>query len=331
MTSLHRLSRTEAIERIDSLAQSHTPFLFIIDYDMTHCYVLPLDQVDPELIAYDFNGKTNLPAHAAGPIPEVEFHKTPMGKEQYQQGFEHVIHGLKRGDSFLTNYTAATPIQTNLSLLDIFKHTRAKYRLYVKDLFCCFSPEIFVQTRDNTIHTFPMKGTIDASLPHARQTILEDPKEAAEHATIVDLMRNDLSMVASQVQVKDYRYIDTLQTNQGALLQVSSHIQGALSEQALKNIGSTLFRLLPAGSISGAPKAKTCQIIAQAEMHPRGFYTGVAGIFDGHNIDSGVLIRFIAQDDKGNKFFHSGGGITAKSNLDNEYDELIQKVYLPIY
>ena len=325
------LNQAQATEEMNRLAKAHIPFLFIIDYTMTNCYVIPLNEVNPEFIAYDFNGHSNRFVKDSETPPAIDFQKIPICKKQYQQGFEHVIHGLKRGDSFLMNYTAATPIKTNLSLLDIFKHTRAKYKLYVKDRFCCFSPEIFVQTKDNTIHTFPMKGTIDASLPHAQQTILQDPKEAAEHATIVDLMRNDLSMVANQVQVKAYRYIDTLQTNQGGLLQVSSHIQGTLTEVAQQNIGTTIFRLLPAGSISGAPKAKTCQIIAQAEAHARGFYTGVAGIFDGQNIDSGVLIRFIEQDEKGTHFFHSGGGITAKSNLDNEYDELIQKVYLPIY
>ena len=80
-----------------------------------------------------------------------------------------------------------------------------------------------------------MKGTIDASIPSAAQLLMNDPKEAAEHATIVDLIRNDLSMVANQVSVSRYRYIDTLQTNQGAILQTSSEIQGVLPE-TIRNI-----------------------------------------------------------------------------------------------
>ena len=87
----------------------------------------------------------------------------------------------------------------------------------MKDRFVVFSPEIFVKIRDEHIYSFPMKGTIDATLPDARRRILDDPKEMAEHATIVDLIRNDLSMVATEVMVARYRYIDELPTHKGAV------------------------------------------------------------------------------------------------------------------
>ena len=83
-------------------------------------------------------------------------------------------------------------------------------------------------------------------------------------------------------------------------------------------------------SISGAPKAKTLEIINQAEGYNRGFYTGICGWFDGENFDSAVMIRFIEQNGE-NLIFKSGGGITAQSELTKEYEELIQKVYVPIY
>jgi para-aminobenzoate synthetase component 1 len=89
--------------------------------------------------------------------------------------------------------------------------------------------------------------------------------------------------------------------------------------------------MLPAGSICGAPKKRTLEIITEAEGERRGFYTGVAGVFDGRDLDSGVLIRFIEQTPSGELRFRSGGGITAKSDARSEYDELIQKVYVPIY
>jgi len=95
-------------------------------------------------------------------------------------------------------------------------------------------------------------------------------------------------------------------------------------------LGDILFSLLPAGSISGAPKAKTLEIINQAEGYNRGFYTGICGWFDGENFDSAVMIRFIEQNGE-NLIFKSGGGITAQSELTKEYEELIQKVYVPIY
>ena len=135
----------------------------------------------------------------------------------------------------------------------------------MRDRFVVFSPEIFVRTRDGLIYSYPMKGTIDATLPDARRRILDDPKEAAEHATIVDLIRNDLSIVASEDCVTRYRYIDELRTHNGSLLQVSSEIRGRLPEGWYGHGGEILFSLLPAGSITGAPKKKNLEIIAEAE------------------------------------------------------------------
>ena len=175
-----------------------------------------------------------------------------------------------------------------------------------------------------------MKGTINASTPSADRLLINDPKETAEHATIVDLIRNDLSMVAEQVSVSRYRYIDKLQTNQGSILQTSSEIQGVLPDDYLTNLGSIIFRLLPAGSITGAPKKKTMQIIKEAETYDRGFYTGIMGYFDGKDLDSAVMIRFVEQEG-GKMYFKSGGGITSQSDVENEYNEMKQKVYVPIY
>ena len=89
-----------------------------------------------------------------------------------------------------------------------------------------------------------------------------------------------------------------------------------------------LLAMLPAGSVSGAPKRKTLEIIREAEGYHRGFYTGVMGLFDGKNIDSGVMIRFVEQTPQG-LVYKSGGGITSQSNCEEEYNELIDKIYVP--
>ncbi len=174
-----------------------------------------------------------------------------------------------------------------------------------------------------------MKGTIDAALPDAKKKILADPKEKAEHNTIVDLIRNDLSMVASQVRVDRFRYIEKIDTHEKSLLQVSSEISGQLEGDYMANLGNIFRKLLPAGSISGAPKKKTLQIINEAETYNRGFYTGVFGYFNGTKLDSGVMIRFIRKEN-GNLVFCSGGGITVNSNPEMEHQELTDKVYVPI-
>jgi para-aminobenzoate synthetase component I len=138
-----------------------------------------------------------------------------------------------------------------------------------------------------------------------------DPKEIAEHNTIVDLMRNDIGMVAEDVQVERFRYIDRIKTHNGDILQVSSEITGRLPKDNLSHLGDIVFRMLPAGSVSGAPKQSTVNLIHKAEPETRGYYTGVFGFFDGSELDTAVLIRFIVQD-KNKLFFHSGGGITIK-------------------
>jgi para-aminobenzoate synthetase component 1 len=174
-----------------------------------------------------------------------------------------------------------------------------------------------------------MKGTIDAAFPEAENIILNDPKETAEHNTIVDLIRNDLSMVATDVSVDRFRYTEKIITHEKVLLQVSSEISGKLPPDYQANLGTLFRKILPAGSVSGAPKQKTLEIIREAEIYSRGFYTGVFGYFDGSMLDSGVMIRFIQKvNEKLN--FCSGGGITVKSNSQTEYNELIDKVYVPI-
>ena len=167
-------------------------------------------------------------------------------------------------------------------------------------------------------------------MPDAKEVLLRDEKEAAEHATITDLIRNDLSRVASEVTVTRYRYLDELHTHCGRLLQMSSEIRGRLPENYHEKLGSLFFELLPAGSITGAPKKKTVEIIREAETYDRGFYTGVMGYFDGKNLDSAVMIRFLEHTD-GGFVYKSGGGITFRSTARSEYEEMIQKIYVPIY
>ena len=173
-----------------------------------------------------------------------------------------------------------------------------------------------------------MKGTIDASVPDAERVILEDYKERSEHNTIVDLIRNDLNRVAERVDVKRFRYIDRLRVSRGEILQVSSEVTGRLTGDYYSRLGEIVFGMLPAGSISGAPKPSTLRIITQAERERRGFYTGVFGYFDGKKLDSAVMIRYIEVRD-GWYYFRSGGGITINSDCRTEYEEVLAKVYLP--
>jgi para-aminobenzoate synthetase component I len=158
---------------------------------------------------------------------------------------------------------------------------------------------------------------------------MEDEKERAEHLTIVDLIRNDLSMVARTVRVERFRYLETIAAGKGPLYQTSSLISGELDEDYHARLGDIMAMLLPAGSVTGAPKKKTVEIIEAVEEHSRGWYTGVFGIFDGARLDSAVMIRFIEQE-RGALFYRSGGGITVYSDPRAEYEEMIRKIYVPV-
>lgn len=260
----------------------------------------------------------------------VYFQLLPIGEDQYTHKFNRIHQGLRRGDSFLANLTVKTPVETNLSLNEIFERSDAPYRIYLPGRFVCFSPERFVKISQGIISSNPMKGTISASIPNAAEKILADFKETAEHSTIVDLIRNDLSIVAEHVEVKRFRYFDSIITQSGEeILQVSSEITGRLPENYREHLGDIFLKLLPAGSISGAPKDATVKLIGEAEQEDRGFYSGIFGCFDGKNVDSAVMIRFI-EELNGKLYFRSGGGITAYSQCEEEYKEVLKKIYLPI-
>lgn len=311
--------------KMNEAGQTRTPFLFGLDFELSEGFFIadPLQQTE---ILFDINGVKNCVKETEE--KESHFSAFPENYNRYSQRFDRVMDGLRRGDTFLTNLTIKTPVETDLSLKEIFLRSKAMYRLYLPDRFVCFSPERFIRIEKDKIFSHPMKGTIDASVENAQEVILNDFKEKAEHQTMVDLACEDLNKIASEVKVNRFRYIDRLVTNKGSILQVSSEIEGTLPDNWTDNIGTLIFELLPAGSISGTPKQATLDIIREAEQEARGFYTGVAGYFDGEKLDSCVLIRYIEQTEDG-FYFRSGGGITINSECEKEYAEAIRKVYLP--
>ena len=290
--------------------------------------IFPLEETAKNNICYSIEGAVN---YEQPPIISQEYalNKFPVDYSLYKASFDQVMNHIRYGNSFLTNLTFPTKIETDLSLEQIFYLSKAPYKLLVKDQFVVFSPELFVKVRGRKISSFPMKGTIDASIPGAENILMNDPKEIAEHHTIVDLIRNDLSLVADHVKVEKFRYIDEVITRDKKLLQVSSEISGLLPENYHESIGNIISALLPAGSICGAPKKKTLEVIREVESGSRGYYTGIFGVFDGYNLDSTVMIRFIENMD-GSMHYRSGGGITVYSDPEKEYREMIDKVYLAI-
>ena len=316
-------------EKMDELSEKKVPFFFLVDFKMEKVEIYERHEIESAGILVDFPNFKCFPTRKKTEkyIELLSFSETI---EEYRPGFEVVQNNLKKGNSYLTNYTRKTRIECNLSLQEIFYAAEAKYKVLYKSQFVFFSPETFVEIKNQKIYTHPMKGTIDAATKNAIEVLKADKKEKAEHYTVVDLLRNDLSMVADQVTLEEFQRIDYLQTHQKNLYAMSSEISGDIKPEFQNKIGTILKTLLPAGSILGAPKQKTMEIILEAEGFDRGFYTGVCGYFDGENVDSCVMIRFIEKEED-QLYFKSGGGITHLSKMEDEYQEVKNKIYVPIH
>lgn len=314
---------------MDELSLQKVPFFFMIDFLVDEIEIFKQNEIERNGLLIDFQSFSNTEKQEALDR-KTELKSFPESLESFQKGFDHVQQNIRLGNSYLANYTRKTKIETNLTLEEIFFHSQAKYKVLYKDFFVFFSPETFVKIISDKILTYPMKGTIDASLENAAEVLKNDKKEKAEHYTVVDLLRNDLSIVADNVTVDKFQYIDFLKTHQKNLFAMSSEISGNVKAEYKGKVGSIMQKLLPAGSILGAPKPKTLEIILEAEGFDRGFYTGVCGWFDGENLDSCVMIRFIEKEGD-QLYFKSGGGITHMSKLEDEYEEMKNKIYVPIH
>ncbi len=307
---------------LNTLGKQRKPFLFISDFKAKKLEVILLEDLQEQDIEFciDENYPYNEHSHY--------LRTTPIDFKIYEDKFNQIIEKIKSGETYILNLTQATKIDSELTLKEIYSLANAHYKLRFKDKFVCFSPEKFVQIKRDKIHTYPMKGTIDSAVKNAKNKILNNEKEMAEHIMIVDLLRNDLSIIATDVKVEEFRYITEIEAGDKKLLQVSSHISGYVGENWHENIGTILESVLPAGSISGAPKKSTLKIIEDIEEYERGFFSGVFGFYDGKTLDSGVMIRFIEKV-ADTYFYKSGGGITLDSEAKLEYNELQDKIYLP--
>jgi len=328
------------INDFNNIGESRTPSFFIIDYKKEYYHIYNLNSCNDKSILYDIDNLHNLyststsnitPSHTN--IKDVELQSTSF--KEYKDKFDTIQNNIKDGNTYLLNLTQPTILKSKkeIDLKDIFYSSDARFRLYFKNKdieFSCFSPEEFVSITDNTIYTYPMKGTIEVKdsddLKVLEEELLNNPKELAEHTMIVDLLRNDLGQIASKVKVEDFRYISKIKAGQKELLQTSSKISAKLEDNWQDNLGNILDKLLPAGSITGTPKKATMKIIEDVEGYDRGYFSGIFGYFDGKNLKSAVMIRYIEKkDDK--TIYKSGGGITIDSKAEDEYQEMLDKIY----
>lgn len=188
------------------------------------------------------------------------------------------------------------------------------------------SPETLVKLQDGVLHTFPLAGTSKRGQTEAEdlaleQALLSDEKELAEHNMLVDLGRNDLGKISKfgSVRVEDYQSILRF----SHVMHIGSTVRGELRD----GFGAVdaIEAVLPAGTLSGAPKMRACEIINRLENNKRGVYGGAVGYLDfTGNLDLCIAIRLCFQKN-GKIFVRSGAGIVSDSVPEKEYEECIQK------
>ena len=313
---------------MSALSKAQQAFFFLIDFEQKNPIVCTPEEAYNLGFQFEIKGFRNFQLQSVPQTP-LPLSIAPVPKAVYSKAYEKVVGEIYQGNTFLLNLTFPSYIKTDLDLDDVFHWAKAPYKLHHQGRFVVYSPECFVKIKDGHIYSYPMKGTIDASLPDAQKTLADNPKEINEHNTIVDLIRNDLSKVAKEVQVTRFRYMEKIKTQKNEIYHTSSEIRGKLPPDWKTQLPELLLSMLPAGSICGAPKEKTVAIIQEVEQEPRGYYTGIFGYFDGENLDSAVNIRYLEKSD-GQLRYRSGGGITFLSDLESEYNELIKKIYVPV-
>lgn len=259
---------------------------------------------------------------------------TPLfDKAQYSEMVEKGKHYIYEGDIFqivLSNRLSA-PFEG--SLLDTYRYLRtinpSPYMFYFSGTdveVAGASPETLVKLENGVLHTFPLAGTrprgkTEEEDRQLEEELLADEKELAEHNMLVDLGRNDLGRVSSFGTVEVENYMEILRFSH--VMHIGSTVRGEIRED--KDALDAIEAVLPAGTLSGAPKIRACQLIAELEGNKRGIYGGAIGYIDfTGNMDTCIAIR-IAYKKNGKVFIRSGAGIVADSVPEKEYQECLNK------
>ena len=259
---------------------------------------------------------------------------TPLfEREQFCSMVEKAKHYIHEGDIFqivLSNRLCA-PFEG--SLFDTYRVLRtinpSPYMFYFSGTdveVAGASPETLVKLENGVLHTFPLAGTrprgkTDAEDRALEAELLADEKELAEHNMLVDLGRNDLGRISKfgTVQVEKLHSIERF----SHVMHIGSTVRGEIRED--RDALDAVEAVLPAGTLSGAPKIRACQLIGELENNKRGIYGGAIGYIDfTGNMDTCIAIR-IAYKKNGKVFVRSGAGIVADSDPEKEYEECLNK------
>ena len=256
-----------------------------------------------------------------------------FGREDFCRMVERAKVHIREGDIFQIVLSNCLSAPFEGSLFNTYRVLRtlnpSPYMFYFSGTdveVAGASPETLVKLENGVLHTFPLAGTRPrGNTPEEDQAmeteLLSDEKELAEHNMLVDLGRNDLGKVSrfGTVQVEKFHTVERF----SHVMHIGSTVRGELRED--KDAQDAIEAVLPAGTLSGAPKLRACQMIAELENNKRGIYGGAIGYIDfTGNMDTCIAIR-IAYQKNGRVFVRSGAGIVADSVPEQEFEECMNK------
>ncbi len=271
--------------------------------------------------------KEDIPGHCTTSV-------TPLfQKEEYCEMVEKAKHHIKEGDIFQIVLSNRLEAGFEGSLLNTYRILRtlnpSPYMFYFSSSdmeVAGASPETLVKLEDGVLHTFPLAGTrprgkTEEEDLRLEKELLADEKELAEHNMLVDLGRNDIGKISrfGSVEVEKYHCIERY----SHVMHIGSTVRGEIRDDC--DALSAIDSILPAGTLSGAPKLRACQLINDLENNKRGIYGGAIGYIDfTGNLDTCIAIR-IAYKKNNKVFIRSGAGIVADSVPEKEYQECLNK------
>ena len=256
-----------------------------------------------------------------------------FSKERYCEMVERAKHYIYEGDIFQVVLSNRLDADFEGSLLNAYRVLRttnpSPYMFFFSsdDMeIAGASPETLVKLENGILHTFPLAGTRPRGLTEEQDRALErellaDEKELSEHNMLVDLGRNDIGKISKfgTVEVEKYMSVERY----SHVMHIGSTVRGEILES--KGALDAVDAVLPAGTLSGAPKIRACEIINELENNKRGVYGGAIGYIDFKgNLDTCIAIR-LAFKKNGRVFVRSGAGIVADSVPENEFNECINK------
>lgn len=259
--------------------------------------------------------------------------KPSFSKEEYCNIVEKAKNYIKEGEIFQVVPSNRIEADIEGSLFDTYRVLRttnpSPYMFYFssEDIeIAGASPETLVKLQDNKIYTFPLAGTrargkTEEEDQKLEKELLNDEKELAEHNMLVDLGRNDIGKISEIGSVKVNKYLSVEKFSH--VMHIGSTVEGILRSDL--DPLSAIDSILPAGTLSGAPKIRACEIINELENNKRGIYGGAIGYVDlSGNLDTCIAIRIaFARNNK--VFIRSGGGVVADSIPENEHQETLNK------